>query len=146
MVKIKTSVGVLKIEFDGDQVIAINKSKGKEVPPSTSFQEKVAIEILDYLSGKRKKFSFKTKQKGTEFQQLVWTHLKSIKFGECQTYSQVAHAIGKPRAVRAVGTACGRNQLLLAVPCHRVTAKSGLGGFALGLPVKSQLLALESNI
>lgn len=82
----------------------------------------------------------------THFQKKVWRALQRIPWGQTRSYGEIARAIGKPRAARAVGAACGANPLLLLVPCHRVVAGSGsLGGFSAGLALKKQLLALESG-
>ena len=83
------------------------------------------------------------KPQGTEFQQAVWKEMQKIPKGETKTYSEIAEAIGKPKAVRAVGSACGANPIPLWIPCHRVVAKNGLGGFGSGLPWKKLLLTLE---
>lgn len=83
--------------------------------------------------------------RGTVFQRRVWEALREIPRGETRTYSEIARAIGAPRAVRAVGSACGANPVALVVPCHRaVRADDGLGGYAWGLHRKRQLLALEA--
>ncbi|PYJ02940.1 MAG: cysteine methyltransferase [Verrucomicrobia bacterium] len=82
--------------------------------------------------------------RGTEFQQRVWQALRQIPFGETWSYAQVAQAIGRPKAVRAVGGACGANPIPVLVPCHRVVAANhGLGGFSSGLEWKRRLLARE---
>jgi len=83
------------------------------------------------------------KLEGTEFQKAVWNELKKIPRGQTRTYGEIAKAIGRPNAVRAVGSACGANPLPLFIPCHRVVAKNGLGGFGFGLPWKKLLLELE---
>jgi len=81
---------------------------------------------------------------GTDFQQRVWQALRKISFGRSLSYGQVAEAIGKPKAVRAVGGACGANPIPVLVPCHRVlAANSRLGGFSSGLNWKRVLLARE---
>ena len=82
---------------------------------------------------------------GAPFQIKVWEALLQIPTGHVTTYSEIAGAIGKPRAVRAVGTAVGRNPISLLIPCHRALRKSGeLGGYHWGLPVKRSILAWES--
>ncbi len=81
---------------------------------------------------------------GTEFQQAVWRELRRISSGKTRSYGEVAHAIGKPKAVRAVGSACGANPIPVLVPCHRVlAAHRKLGGFGGGLDWKRRLLARE---
>jgi O-6-methylguanine DNA methyltransferase len=82
---------------------------------------------------------------GTEFQQRVWRTLRKIPWGRTWSYAQVAQAIGNPKAVRAVGGACGANPIPVFVPCHRVlAANGGLGGFSGGLNWKRALLKRES--
>ncbi len=81
---------------------------------------------------------------GTEFQRRVWDELRRIPCGETRTYSDVAHAIGKPGAARAVANACAANPIPLVVPCHRVIRADGeLGGYGLGLARKAALLRQE---
>ncbi|MBI5049175.1 MAG: methylated-DNA--[protein]-cysteine S-methyltransferase [Deltaproteobacteria bacterium] len=82
--------------------------------------------------------------KGTDFQKKVWRVLYNIPYGKLLTYQQVAEKIGKPNASRAVGSACGANDLPIIIPCHRVIASNGgLGGFSGGLKLKIHLLKLE---
>jgi len=84
---------------------------------------------------------------GTPFQQKVWKVLQTIPYGETRTYKWVAQKIGKPKAVRAVGQACGANPLPLIIPCHRVVASGNkLGGFSGGLRLKKKLLRREGII
>ena len=80
---------------------------------------------------------------GTPFQQAVWRALLDIPCGETRTYKQIAERIGRPRASRAVGQAVGANPLPIVVPCHRVVASDGLGGFGGGLAMKKRLLEIE---
>ena len=82
--------------------------------------------------------------RGTAFQWKVWDALRAIPYGETKTYRDVARAIGKPRAARAVGRACATNPVAILIPCHRVVREGGgLGGYAYGLPVKESLLNTE---
>lgn len=82
---------------------------------------------------------------GAPFQIKVWEALLSIPSGQVTTYSEIAQTVGSPRAVRAVGTAVGRNPVSWLIPCHRALRKSGgLGGYHWGLPVKRAMLAFES--
>jgi methylated-DNA-[protein]-cysteine S-methyltransferase len=83
-------------------------------------------------------------QDGTPGQRAVWDALRAIPVGQTRSYGEVAAGIGTPRAMRAVGSACGRNLVALVVPCHRVVLSSGgPGGYYYGLPVKEWLLAHE---
>jgi O-6-methylguanine DNA methyltransferase len=106
---------------------------------------RVAIEqVCEYLEGKRRDFDLHLDMRGTEFQRTVWDELCRIPFGVTRSYQDVARAIGRPMAVRAVGTANGANPLPLVVPCHRVVATGGkLGGYGGGLELKRRLLAME---
>ncbi len=81
---------------------------------------------------------------GTPFQQSVWKALQEIPGGETRTYAQVANAIGKPKAARAVGTAIGANPIAYLIPCHRVVrTDGGLGGYRWGLEIKQKMLQVE---
>jgi methylated-DNA-[protein]-cysteine S-methyltransferase len=101
-------------------------------------------QLEEYFAGKRRKFTVKLDPAGTEFQNKVWNALRTIPFGETRSYGEIANQIGSRKAVRAVGAANGRNPLSIIVPCHRVIGADGkLTGFAGGLEVKAQLLALE---
>ena len=107
---------------------------------------KVEIEELtQYFSKKRNSFTFKIQIGGTYFQKLVFKNMKTIKYGKVLTYSELAAKIGKPKAYRAVGSACGANRIPIVIPCHRVVSSTGLGGFGGGLERKKFLLNLESN-
>ena len=88
-------------------------------------------------------------QKGTNFQKMVWTELKKIPFGETRTYKEIAIAIGKPKAARAVANACGKNPYPVIIPCHRVVCSDGtIGGFTGdgGVEKKRQLLRQENHL
>ncbi|WP_318618265.1 methylated-DNA--[protein]-cysteine S-methyltransferase [Sporosarcina sp. YIM B06819] len=105
-----------------------------------------AIELIDYLEGRRKKFTAPMDLHGTVFQHAVWKVLQDIPYGQTVSYTEIAEQIQKPNAVRAVGTAIGANPVLITVPCHRVIAKSGkLTGYRGGLEMKEQLLKLERS-
>jgi O-6-methylguanine DNA methyltransferase len=102
-------------------------------------------DILKYLSGKPISFKkHKLDLHGTEFQKRVWNVLSTIPYGKVLTYKEVAEKAGIPKAFRAVGSACGANNLPIIIPCHRVIASNGsLGGFSGGLGLKQYLLQLE---
>ncbi|GLO65194.1 methylated-DNA--[protein]-cysteine S-methyltransferase [Oceanobacillus kimchii] len=108
--------------------------------------ENAVEEIESYLDGKVKEFSFEVDYSyGTPFQQKVWRALQEVSFGETVTYTDIAKQIGRPDAVRAVAGAIGANQLLIAIPCHRVIGKNGkLVGYRGGIEMKESLLKLES--
>jgi methylated-DNA-[protein]-cysteine S-methyltransferase len=103
-------------------------------------------QLKDYFAGKRNAFSVKLDFAGTEFQKQVWQALLQIPFGETRSYGQIAKQIGNPQAVRAVGSANGKNPVSIIAPCHRVIGSNGkLTGFAGGLETKAFLLELETR-
>ncbi|RRK11353.1 methylated-DNA--[protein]-cysteine S-methyltransferase [Lactiplantibacillus garii] len=103
--------------------------------------------LTAYLTGARQAFDLPLDQtNGTTLQRQVWHALQTIPYGHTTTYSQLATAINRPTATRAVATAVGKNPLLIVVPCHRVLRKDGtLGGYRGGLAMKTALLALENH-
>lgn len=103
--------------------------------------------LAAYLSGETQQLGIALDlQGGTQLQRRVWEVLAQIPYGSTISYSELANRAGAPSAIRAVASACGKNPLPLALPCHRVLAKDGtLGGFTWGLDKKSQLLALEQS-
>lgn len=103
-----------------------------------------AKQLDEYFAGTRRAFDLPLDLTGTSFQQKVWRALLTIPFGETRSYREIAIQIGHPEAVRAVGAANGRNPISIVAPCHRVVGSNGqLTGFAGGLSVKAELLALE---
>jgi len=99
-----------------------------------------------YFSGELRDFDIEIEIKRTDFQKDVWRVLLEITYGETRTYGQIAQDVGRPKAVRAVGVAIGKNPLPIIVPCHRVIATGGgLGGYAFGLEMKKVLLDLEKE-
>jgi methylated-DNA-[protein]-cysteine S-methyltransferase len=105
-----------------------------------------AHQLGEYFSGQRRTFSLPFDPIGTAFQKTVWAALGAVPFGETRSYAEIARAVGRPEAVRAVGAANGRNPLSIVVPCHRVIGAGGkLTGFAGGLAAKAYLLNLESK-
>jgi AraC family transcriptional regulator of adaptative response/methylated-DNA-[protein]-cysteine methyltransferase len=88
--------------------------------------------------------TFTLAPRGTEFQKMVWSYLRSIPAGEVRSYSEVAHALEIPRSSRAIANACGANSIALLIPCHRVVRRDGLlGGYRWGAEIKRRLLAVE---
>lgn len=106
-----------------------------------------ARQLAEYLAGKRTGFDLPLDLRGTPFQRAVWGALQAIPYGETRSYADVARAVGRPHAVRAVGTANGANPVALVVPCHRVIQSGGrLGGYGGGLELKRRLLAMEQSV
>ncbi|MBT8084706.1 MAG: methylated-DNA--[protein]-cysteine S-methyltransferase [Woeseia sp.] len=101
-------------------------------------------QLTEYFAGERKDFDLKLCPTGTEFQLDVLRELQKIPYGTTASYADIARRIGRPKAVRAVGAANGRNPLPVIIPCHRVIGSGGqLTGFGGGLPTKEALLRLE---
>jgi O-6-methylguanine DNA methyltransferase len=101
-------------------------------------------QILEYLASERTDFDVPLDLRGTPFQCAVWDALIEIPYGESRSYADVARAVGRPNAQRAVGSANGANPVSLIVPCHRVIAADGsLGGYGGGQELKARLLAME---
>ena len=106
----------------------------------------VKQQLDGYFAGRRQRFDLPLAPAGTAFQRKVLEALQAIPYGETRSYKEVAAAIGKPRAMRAVGAANARNPIPIIIPCHRVIGSDGsLTGFGGGLPTKRALLALERD-
>jgi methylated-DNA-[protein]-cysteine S-methyltransferase len=146
-----TTIGPLTLVGDDQGLQLIGLPGGKTlVTPKEEWQRDDAAfvdareQLTDYFAGTRVVFDLQLNPQGTVFQQTVWAALQEIPFGETRSYTDIARDIGRPRAVRAVGAANGRNPLPIVVPCHRVVGMDGsLTGFAGGLAAKACLLALE---
>ena len=107
--------------------------------------ERAAMQLDAYFNGSLRRFDLPLDLHGTPFQQAVWRQLSAVDYGDTASYLSHACAIGAERAVRAVGSAIGRNPLSIIVPCHRIVASDGkLTGYAGGLARKRYLLALEA--
>ncbi len=102
-----------------------------------------ARQLEQYFAGKRRHFDIDLHLVGTAFQQRVWSELARIPYGEVRSYGEVAIAMGHPHAYRAVGNANSKNPWPIVIPCHRVVASNGIGGYAGGLDVKRFLLHCE---
>lgn len=141
-------IGVLGLMDDGRGLSRVFLRREDSAPGApegeTPLTLQAAAELEEYFSGKRKEFTVPLSPHGTQFQQAVWEALRAIPCGETRTYGEIAAAVGRPRAARAVGMANRHNPLLIFTPCHRVVGKGGaLTGFACGLEVKRRLLELE---
>ena len=116
------------------------------LPGKNKFLEQVKVEIEEYFSGAREEFSVPLHTPGTPFQVSVWEILQDIPYAETRSYKQQAKTLGKPKAIRAVGTANGHNRIAIIIPCHRVIASDGgLAGYGGGLHRKKWLIEFEKN-
>jgi methylated-DNA-[protein]-cysteine S-methyltransferase len=108
--------------------------------------KKTARQLNEYFAGERREFELELAPEGTKFQVEVLEALRGIPYGETRTYRDIAVAVGRPKAVRAVGNANGRNPLPIVIPCHRVIGSDGsLTGFGGGIEAKRYLLDLEQQ-
>jgi methylated-DNA-[protein]-cysteine S-methyltransferase len=143
-----TPVGHLVLESDGDVLIGIwlpsqattTRGDGHDAPPVL---KDTATQLEEYFAGERTGFTVPMELDGTPFQKDVWAELTRIPYGETISYGELARRVGRPSAPRAVGQANGRNPIPVIVPCHRVLASTGIGGYGGGLPMKRTLLAVE---
>ena len=145
----QTEFGTITVQADETAVTAVYFAKDNDclLPENRSaLTDSTAWQIREYIAGRRREFDLPIRPAGTPFQQRVWSALLRIPFGEVRAYSEVAALIGSPRAARPVGSACGANPLLLLIPCHRVVAKHGIGGYGGDIARKWQLLLLEGVV
>lgn len=145
-------LGTLRLWSNGRQLVQIEFGDRKAVPEGARPQGDAVLQsageqLEEYFAGTRRRFDLPLAPQGTDFQQSVWRALAEIPWGQWRSYADIARAISRPRAVRAVGTANGRNPLPIVVPCHRVVGSDGsLTGFAGGLEMKRYLLELEGSL
>lgn len=152
---IQSPVGNLKLVCNDQQLLAIlwEKEKLNRVKLEQMVEDinhplllETKKQLNEYFLEQREAFDLPIYTHGTSFQQEVWNVLNHIPYGETWTYLEVAMKINRPKAVRAVGTAIGRNPISIIVPCHRVIGMNGsLTGFAGGLDRKEILLKLEKS-
>jgi len=108
--------------------------------------DRACAQLQEYFAGRRRTFDLPLAPTGTAFQRAVWRALEDIPYGRTESYGTLADRVGRPRAVRAVGAANGRNPISIIVPCHRVIGADGsLTGYGGGLDAKRFLLALEAR-
>jgi O-6-methylguanine DNA methyltransferase len=143
----KNEKGVCEISFSSNEKKfkkSLRQKHNDEVEYSSLKLKSEIKQIREYFSGKRKKFSLKLYMNGTDFQLNVWRVIAKIGYGKTASYYDLAKNIRKPKALRAVGTACGKNPLPIVVPCHRVISKDGgIGGFGGGISLKKKMLMIE---
>ena len=152
-----SSRGLVALEFDtrspGQQSIRPNprhlreEEKGFQFEDSPRQMRPYVDELEEYFAAQRRDFTFPLDLRGTDFQVACWRALLTIPYGETRSYADIARAVGKPNAFRAVGMANNRNPIAIVVPCHRViAADGGLCGYGGGLDVKRKLLELEGAL
>lgn len=149
--RLSSPIGTLLVMTTGDALSGLYVADHERAPrpPERSqeggaFVETVCAQITGYFEGSRTHFDLPLQLDGTDFQQRVWQALLDVPFGRTATYRDIAVAIGRPAAVRAVGLANGSNPVSIVVPCHRVIGSSGsLTGYGWGTERKRWLLDFE---
>lgn len=148
--KIETPFALVGIRTEGAElaeIVYLPRSAGA-LAPANALAERACLQIEKYASDPHYSFDLPLKKLGTAFQRRVWDQIAAIPLGQTRTYGDLARALKS--APRAVGQACGTNYFPLVIPCHRVVAAGGLGGFAHAssgylLEVKRSLLAHEKD-
>ncbi len=147
---ISDGLGIRLLEFDDNQRVAtqmraMHKYDAREVEPGTDrVLDQLETELRRYFAGSLREFTVPLAAPGTGFQESVWRVLRAIPYGRTWSYAQVAEAIGRPTAVRAVARANGDNRVAIIIPCHRVIGSDGsMTGYGAGIPRKQWLLAHE---
>ena len=152
--RMESPIGELLLTGDGHALRGLHMVQGRRpvavgadwLEADHAFEE-VRAQLADYFAGRRTSFDVPLQLEGTAFQREVWRGLLAIDYGETISYGELARRIGRPRAVRAVGLANGRNPIAVIVPCHRVIGADGtLTGYGGGLDSKRLLLDLESRL
>ena len=146
-------VGPLTAVAHAGELVGLYMDEQRHLPPRASFGQRddsvlpgVREQLSAYFAGELQEFTLLLAPSGTPFQQQVWRALRDIPYGSTCSYADLAVAVGRPTAVRAVGAANGRNPLGIVVPCHRVIGSGGsLTGYSAGLERKRFLLDLESR-
>jgi methylated-DNA-[protein]-cysteine S-methyltransferase len=148
----QSPVGLLRIAGTEHYISEVHFMKDDEprTAPAASLPP-IAIlateQLIQYFHGHRRVFELPLHQEGTSFQQKVWNELLNIPYGKTISYLELSRRLGDPKVIRAAGTANGRNNIAIIVPCHRVIgAKGELVGFGGGLPRKKWLLSHENKV
>jgi O-6-methylguanine DNA methyltransferase len=143
----KNKKGVCEISFSSNEKkfkTSLKQKFNDKAEYSTVKLKSEIQQLHEYFAGKRKKFSMKLYLKGTDFQKNVWRAIANIGYGKTASYYDIAKSIKNPNALRAVGTACGKNPLPIVIPCHRIISKyGGIGGFGGGVSLKKRILLIE---
>lgn len=143
---LQSPIGDITIVASDDIVERILFDSPIDSPSPNDLTRECSRQLSEYFAGERTQFDLPIRLGGTEFQTVVWKALLDIPFGKTSTYGKQASSIGRPKAVRAVGAANGKNVLNIVVPCHRVIGASGsLTGYGGGMDRKRWLLDHEAQ-
>ncbi|HLS03447.1 MAG TPA: methylated-DNA--[protein]-cysteine S-methyltransferase [Actinomycetales bacterium] len=143
-----TNTGLVRIVFENGSRDTALEQLNRRVGPVTQDREALANviqQLQEYFAGNRKEFTLPLDLRlATGFRRTALEHLRTVPYGETESYAEVAEAVGSPRAMRAVGSACANNPIPLVIPCHRVVRSDGtMGGYGGGLGIKERLLDME---
>lgn len=139
-----TPIGLLALVSDGEALCRAELVREARAECPDAVTRTAKRELEEYFAGKRQEFTVALAAEGTPFQKAVWRALVRVPYGSVVTYGQLAAAIGRPTACRAVANALGKNPILIIQPCHRVVAAAGIGGFTGSLDIKRFLLRREA--
>ena len=150
---LKTPFGMMGLASEKGAILALdflwNAGATAETKEKSPLAKKVEKELQEFSLGRRKSFSVRLSPaiKGTEFQEKVWAILKKIPYGRTMTYRDIAVKLGNPYFARGVGRALRTNRVAIIIPCHRVVASNGIGGYSgrKHLDVKKRLLEIEQK-
>ena len=141
-----TAAGLTKIRFEKESGVSSPQRPSSDGEEVDGLLVETAAQLSAYFNGDRRTFDVPLNPEGTPFQLEVWRALLEIPWGEVTSYGALAERIDRPRAVRAVGAANGRNPIPIVIPCHRVIGRDGtLTGYGGGLEPKTALLLLEGR-
>jgi AraC family transcriptional regulator, regulatory protein of adaptative response / methylated-DNA-[protein]-cysteine methyltransferase len=141
-----TDKGICRLSFDEDKAELHRRFPNAQIERGDAAMADLVIRAVAAVDHPSQMPDLPLDVQGTAFQQAVWAELQRIPPGETRTYAQIAMAVGKPKAVRAAGTANGANNVAVLIPCHRVIRTDGtMGGYAYGIERKEKLLALEKT-
>ncbi|MGB9598820.1 MAG: methylated-DNA--[protein]-cysteine S-methyltransferase [Minisyncoccales bacterium] len=146
---LNTSLASFLLEYEESTILQLQfdfEKKGKKSNPQSPFAKKIENLLEEYFSGRRKTFEVEINPSGTSFQKKVWNIVKKIPFGRTLTYQDIAKRLGNKNLARAVGQALKSNKIAIIIPCHRVIAKNGIGGYSgrNHLDIKRKLLKIEN--
>ena len=142
-----TDKGICRLSFDEDESVLHRRFPNAVIRPGGAAMTDLVRRTVAAVNAPEKPNDLPLDVRGTAFQEAVWRELTRIPAGETRTYAQIAAAVGKPKAVRAAGTANGDNNVAVLIPCHRVIRTDGtLGGYAYGLDRKTKLLEKEAKV
>jgi AraC family transcriptional regulator of adaptative response/methylated-DNA-[protein]-cysteine methyltransferase len=141
-----TDKGICRLSFDEDESTLQRRFPHATIEPGGAKMADLVRRTVAAVNAPEKPNDLPLDVRGTAFQEAVWRELTRIPAGETRTYAQIAAAVGRPKAVRAAGTANGDNNVAVLIPCHRVIRTDGtLGGYAYGLDRKAELLKREGR-